>query len=263
MRYEGASALPGSRPATRGHLVVTPTGHFTSSIDFWETRGGKTVREYDVEMTQRIHLIVISRGVPKESVTFEHLHPRLGIDGHFRLSVTPPVPGTYEVYADTVPHGDAQTVFRFEARLGPRSAFGTPTPKVETGRAGPYRVSLDKTTVEAGRETPIVAEVTRQGRPATDLTSYLGAVAHIVLIDDRTLDYVHVHPDVPGAKPGAAMDMSMPGMAMDERELAPGTRVPSKMTFRIRVATPGTYSMWLQFRGGNALEVAPFSINAR
>ena len=255
--------MPGPAPATRGHLVTT-RGARATKIDIWLTRGDKTVRDYDVDMTKRIHLIAIGPGLR----TFAHLHPELAPDGHFRMALAM-IGGAYELYADTVPHGDPQTVFRFAVPLAQgatpaeRGLLATPAPGVRSAQAGPYVVTVDTTTLKAGIESPIHVRVSENGKPATDLESYLGASAHVVLIETRSLAYVHVHPELSGAKHEAAMP-GMPGMSMGEMpELAPGAHVAPAMTLRVRVAAAGTYRMWLQFASGNGLWVAPFSLTAR
>ncbi|MBD5636030.1 MAG: hypothetical protein IAI49_16295, partial [Candidatus Eremiobacteraeota bacterium] len=61
----------------------------------------------------------------------------------------------------------------------------------------------------------------------------------------------------------------MPGMDMTGAGGAAATPLPENapsspdMLLHVAVHEPGTYELWLQFRGGGALEVAPFLLHAR
>jgi hypothetical protein len=58
-----------------------------------------------------------------------------------------------------------------------------------------YDVSLRRPpVVKAGEETEMTFEVTRNGRPVTDLEPYLGAYGHLVALHAGDLAYSHVHP---------------------------------------------------------------------
>jgi hypothetical protein len=57
---------------------------------------GQTVRDFDVEHTKRMHLIVVRRDL----TGFQHLHPSENADGTWSLPVTLPEAGTYRVFAD-------------------------------------------------------------------------------------------------------------------------------------------------------------------
>ena len=256
-RMNGTFALAGKTAAVEATLRLARTGPRSARFDLVETSGGTTLRTYDTDMTKRMHAIVIDDGFS----TFQHLHPTLGPDGHFTFDLRVPKPGRYEIYADTVPHGFGQQVFRFavsfgaaplpvRARPGPSSAFSS------TVTSGPYAVTLDRLALHAGTDTTLRVRITRQGKPARDLRAYLGGAAHAVFINASSLDYLHVHPTT-GAEQGA-MD-EMPGMG----ELPPDAAVASTMTLHVAAPQRGTYELWLQFRGSGGLHVAPFVLQAR
>jgi hypothetical protein len=52
------------------------------------------------------------------------------------------------------------------------------------------------------------------------------------------------------------MDMDAPA------ELAPDAKVDPSMTLHVDALAAGTYKLWLQFRGGDRLYVAPFVVRA-
>ncbi len=59
-------------------------------------RDGRTVRDFDVEHTKRMHVIVVRRDL----TGFQHLHPVQRADGSWSVPVTLADPGTYRVFAD-------------------------------------------------------------------------------------------------------------------------------------------------------------------
>src|SRR4051812_47647350 len=59
-------------------------------------RRGRTVRDFDVEHTKRMHLIVARR----DMTGFQHLHPTQDRDGTWSVPVTLRDAGAYRVFAD-------------------------------------------------------------------------------------------------------------------------------------------------------------------
>lgn len=269
----GEFALAGIAARSTATLRFARVGERTARLDIAFRASGRPVRDFDIEMTKRMHLIVVDRGLQ----SFAHLHPALAANGHFYFTLHVARAGRYLVYADVVPHGIAQQVFRFPIDFG-RSAVARTKPSNAiapasgaVARSGPYTVALDRLTVGAGRETHVGVTISnaRDGRLATDLRPYLGGAAHAVLIDTRTLDYLHVHP-VAATQAGSADDAmtsdtggmgAMPGMTA--APLADDAHVAPKLALHLVAPQPGTYKLWLQFRGADGLHVAPFTLVAR
>src|SRR6185312_9651412 len=190
--------------------------------------------------------------------TFLHIHPALGTDGLFSIDQRFPAPGTYYLYADGIPNNGDHQVFRFVLTVGKAGAARQPA-LVPTGReltVGPYTVDLSKARLTAGSVDELEVGVYEGGAPAKDLHPYLGAPAHAVFLNGHDLTYVHVHPVPEGA--------SMAGMNMSVRtvDLPDSASVPATMALHVAVKEPGLYKMWLQFRGGTQLYVAPFVLRA-
>lgn len=210
---------------------------------------GKTpILAYDVDMQMLMHLIVVR----DDFATFAHLHPSFDTtSGTFWQPFTKAPNHRYYVYADTTPHGIGQQVFRFTIQSdGPpaklRLSFPASAPAVA---AGPYTVTLSTTVLRANRATELDVTITKDGRLADDLGTYLGAAAHAVFIGTSTLEYVHVHPSARGVENGAGgmeMEMAWPRLAM------PVPPLPA-----------GTYKLWIEFRGSGELYTAPFTMLSR
>jgi len=288
----GAAPSLGGVPASEG-ISASLTAHLNAPaaagaplvrhLDIWFTRRGSAsaVRTFAVDMTKRLHLIIVS----DDFRTFLHVHPKLGGDGHFSIEQRFPYAALYHLYADAVPAGYGHCVFRFDLRAGAGPALArdlAPTgPRVA---AGPYVVTLDRLELRAGADNRIGVKVTRAGRAAGDLLAYLGAPAHAVFVEGKTLAYEHVHPvsaseggrrgafaaptsgggrgafAAPTSGDMAGMDMAGRGMAANP--LAPGAHVGPDMVLYVPAVRSGRYKLWLQFRGGTGVFIAPFVLEA-
>jgi hypothetical protein len=251
----GQFALQGQKPDTDGHLRVTavPGQPLREHLDLWMTEPGQSqaIRSYQTEMTKKLHMIIVG----DDFKSFMHEHPMLGADGHLTLTQQFPAPGTYLVYADGLPNQMNHQVFRFEIHVGKPGIAATRTlPQTGMGvQAGPYEVDLSSVRLRSGTMTMLDVSILKDGKPATDLHPYLGSPAHAVFLNAQDLSYVHVHP--------MAMDemMDMSAQAPPMPENGPS---PADMMLHIALREPGSYKLWLQFRGGTQLYVAEFTIAA-
>jgi hypothetical protein len=269
---DGAFAFQGGQRVTDGHLRYEPTGSdpLDQHIALWMTARGASqpITSYSVEMTKKLHVIIVDSTLS----TFLHIHPILGSDGIFRIDQRFPAPGTYYLYADGLPNNGDHQVFRFALMIG-QAATARRAALVPTGReitVGPYTVDLSKARLIAGSVDELEVEVDEGGVPAKDLHPYLGAPAHAVFLNAQDLTYVHVHPMPEGAMAGmnnGGMDMKgmgMPGTGMSAMtmDLPDSASLPASMVLHVSVREPGIYKMWLQFRGGSRLYIAPFVLRA-
>ncbi len=263
----GTFAFQGGLSVTDGHLRYATTGSdpLDQHIAIWMTPhgSGQPILSYSVEMTKKLHVIIVDSSL----ATFLHIHPTLGTDGLFSIDQRFPGPGTYYLYADGIPNNGDHQVFRFVLTIGKAAPVRQPA-LVPTGReltVGPYTVDLSKARLTAGSVDELEVGVYEGGAPAKDLHPYLGAPAHAVFLNAHDLTYVHVHPMAEGGMPGMDMKgMDMKGMDMSVRttDLPDSASVPATMVLRVGVKEAGLYKMWLQFRGGSQLYIAPFVLRA-
>ena len=256
---KGEPSLQGYQAQTEGFLKATakPGNALEQSLDVWMTMPGSAapIKDYQIEMTKKMHMVIVSN----DFKTFLHVHPTLEPNGHFLLTQQFPAAGTYFVYADTLPNALNHQVFRFTLDVGHASP---PSPRnlPNTGmgvQAGPYEVDLSTVRVHTHQMEMVTVEVLENGQPAKDLHPYLGAPAHAVFLNTKDLSYVHVHP-MAGDMMSMPMDMSKP-----MPELPDNASVSGEMMLHIALWEPGTYKLWLQFRGANdKLYVAEFTILA-
>jgi hypothetical protein len=266
----GSGVLPGhfvyqgGKAITEGHMRLSPIpgSPLKQRIDIWmtPTSSSTPIREYAVEMTKKLHVVIVST----DFKTFLHVHPTLGPDGHFRLDQEFPAGGSYYLYADGEPNDGDHQVFRFDftvSRPGPEK----PRDLAPTGREvsiGPYTVDLSKAKLTAGGMDMIEVQILKGDSPAKDLHPYLGVPAHAVFLNSQDLSYVHVHPMPISAGAVNMMGMSPSEMRKMTVEMPDSSSSPPNMMLHVSVREPGTYKLWLQFRGGDQLYIAPFIMTA-
>jgi hypothetical protein len=106
---------------------------------------GRALRDYDVQHTKRMHLIVVCRDLSG----FQHLHPRLAADGTWRVPLRLDAAGSYRVFAD-FSHDDMPVTLGSDLTIDGRfSARQLPAPKArELIEAGAKRSLADLKAVQ-------------------------------------------------------------------------------------------------------------------
>ncbi|MFI6850585.1 hypothetical protein ACIBJD_39380 [Kitasatospora sp. NPDC050467] len=227
-----------------GGLQVSERGYTLSVDDPFVTAGatptdlrfrilgadGHPVTDYRPAHEKELHLIV----APRDLTSFQHLHPTRAADGTWSAAAALPTAGEYRVFADFTPAGAAEGL-TLGADLHAAGDL-RPAPLPETGRS----VTVDGYTVTLGgdltpgRPARLTLTVTRDGRPVTDLQPYLGSYGHLVALRAGDLAYLHVHPE----------------------STTPGPEV----AFTATAPSPGAYRLFLDFRHGDAVRTAAFTV---
>lgn len=244
----GQWALEGSKPQIQSRMIAT-TSRTGTMLDIVQTMRGSSapIGHYTIEQTRLMHLILVR----DDFAEFQHLHPELR-RGHFTIPVALAAAHSYYIYADSTPAGLSQQVFRFVAGAGtpPRTRRTTVGSSNPVALVGPYIVRLSSTRVPSHRPVALYATVTKNGALAADLHPYLGAAAHIVLLNTSTLTYAHVHP----AESHGSMHMAMEMPSDPVNAKIPMTLPP--------LSRHAAYKLWLQFQGGTTVYTAPFTLTA-
>jgi hypothetical protein len=205
--------------------------------------GGEPVRDFEVEHTKRMHLIVARRDL----TGFQHLHPELGENGEWRTPITLDEAGRYRVFADFKRGGENRTLaadLAVEGRVDRREL----PPASETADAGDgYQVRLEGAGSRAGEEEELGFAVTRNGEEV-HVDDYLGAKGHLVALRDGDLAYLHVHPVEAGHGGHGASEGSGAGDAI---------------RFMTEFPSEGWYRLFLQFKHEGKVRTAAFTQRAR
>ncbi len=208
LRLARTTATPGERFALAFRIV---------------DRGGRTVRDFDVEHTKRMHFIVVRR----DMTGFQHLHPTQAPDGTWSVAATLPEAGSYRVFADFSVNGKPHTLADDLAADGTVRSRALPAP-VESVDVDGLRVRLTEGASRAGAESQLAFDVTRNGRPVA-VEQYLGAKGHLVALRQGDLAFLHVHPD------------------------------EDSVRFMAAFPTAGRYRLFLQFKTDGRVHTAAFT----
>lgn len=200
---------------------------------------GRTVRDFDVEHTKRMHLIVVRRDL----TGFQHLHPRMRADGTWSLPLRLQEAGSYRVFAD-FSHQDRAATLASDLRVDGSAALEPlPSARPTAASDGGYQVQLDAGEPGAGQEADLRFTITKDGR-RVQTEPYLGAGGHLVALREGDLAFLHVHP-TEGAHGGAK--------AADDDAVG----------FMSTFPTTGTYRLFLQFKHEGRVQTAAFTTEVK
>ena len=231
--------LPAGLASSRGGYTLTPTSatltRGANTFAFHVTGpDGEPVTRFDVAHEKRMHLIVVRR----DTAGFQHVHPTMGADGTWTVPLTIDDPGSYRAFADFAPTGGEATTLGVDLAV-PGDFQPNDYAQSRVSTVDDYQVELDGDLV-AGKTAELTLTVSKDGKPVTDLQPYLGAYGHLVALRGGDLAYLHVHPD---GEPG-------------DGKTKPGPTV----TFYAEVPSAGAYRLFLDFRHGNTVRTAEFTL---
>lgn len=201
---------------------------------------GKAVKTLQVVHEKILHLLMTSEDLS----WYAHEHPEVGADGTFTLKWAFPQPGKYTLFHDFTPEGVGMQVVPVEVTVA-----GTPPDRV------PLRADSDKSKtvdgyvimldtggpVKSGGATHMAYTITNDGKPVTDLMPYLGAMGHLVIINEDRSEFVHSHPHEEGPEHTA------------DRKGGP------RVDFEAHFDKPGLYKSWAQFQHRGKVITVPFT----
>jgi len=183
-----------------------------------------------------MHLIVASKDLSK----YQHIHPTYKGKGVFTVPVTFTQGGSFQLIADFIPKGQSDTVQMHTVSVKgntPAPVSLTPDKKlVKTVNGNQVSLKIDS-QLKANQETMLNFhfEDAQTQQPIQDLQPYLGAVGHVVILNQDATKYLHVHP-------------------MDERVKG------SNAMFHTRFPSPGIYKVWGEFQRSNKVFIVPFVV---
>jgi Cu+-exporting ATPase len=222
---------------------------------------GQPVQSLEVAHEAPVHLIIVSSDLGY----FAHVHPepQPGAAGLFAVDHIFPRAGDYVMYAEFALEGKADEVHRFDVRAGSQQgAAASLTENLAPSTFGDYTASImPQGAVVAGEPSGFVLNVERGGQPVSDLQPYLGAAAHVVVLDETAGGFAHVHA-VPGSEPPAAMGegaMTEGGEEMEEVPASFGPQVAFTHTFD----KPGPHKVWAQVEHDGQVLTFEWVIEAR
>jgi hypothetical protein len=191
---------------------------------------GRAVRDFDIEHTKRMHLIVARRDL----TGFQHLHPAMAADGTWTAPLRLRDAGSYRVFAD-FSHDGSKTTLADDLRVdGAADLRPLPSPATTAVSDGGYDVRLDAGASRAGVESELRFTISKNGRPVKT-EPYLGAGGHLVALREGDLAFLHVHP----------------------------TEDDDAVGFEATFPTTGAYRLFLQFKIDGVVQTVAFTQEVR
>ncbi|MFC4949444.1 hypothetical protein [Pseudonocardia sp. GCM10023141] len=232
----------GLTTTSAGYTFVpqTPTLTPGTAVDFTFTitgSDGRPVTAFDELHGRQMHLVVARR----DGTGFQHLLPSRDANGTWHVPLALATPGVYRAFADFIPSGGPALVLGADLFAAGDFAFTTP-PLSRVAQVDGFTVRLDGRLVP-GSPSQVFATVSRAGAAVTDLQPYLGAFGHLVALRQEDFSYLHVYPS-----------------ASSTAEPAPTDRAGPAVAFTASVSLPGTYRLFLEFREGDVVHTADFTV---
>lgn len=220
---------------------------------------GKPVRDLEKVHEKILHLFVVS----KDLSWFSHEHPAMQADGAFKLAITFPAAGEYVLYHDFTPSAVGQQVVQFSITVPGKAAAPVPlvVDSAKTKQVEGYTFKFStKAPLRAETEAEIIFEVSKDGKPITDMQPFLGSMGHLVIISQDLQSLVHSHPQGEGEEEEHGHD----GKSEDDDEDGEHSAQPAAAVtggpdihFHAHFEAPGLYKGWGQFQHMGKLLTVP------
>lgn len=199
-----------------------------------KTTDGKNITSFSTVHEEKMHMLVISHDLS----SFQHLHPHYEGEGKFNVKAVFPRAGKYRVFADFTPEGFTQQLAVHDVVVEGREQKEEIHPDKELKKAVDdlvFELKFDE--LAAKKHIMMTFTITdNKGNDITELEPYLGSAGHVVIVDEKLDEFLHVHP---------------------QDESAKGPDVEYMTTFPF----PGIYKIWGQFKYRGNVYTAPFVIN--
>jgi hypothetical protein len=225
-----------------------PGQNISLAFKVYDAASGNEVTDYEIIFDKLLHLVIVDQQLS----FFNHIHPDHQ-GSTFTITTQFPHDGVYHLYLNFQPSGGAEQQFGFTLPVGnPPSFQPIAVDNTLTKTFGNYQISLStadgrpfnaQNMSNAAQVLVFDFKNAQTGEPITDLQPYLGAFGHLVLINQETYEYVHIHP-----------------LASDN-PVAGGPQVkflPAALYAKIK---PGIYRVFGQFKRNGQVFVADFTVN--
>jgi hypothetical protein len=156
------------------------------------------ITDFDVVHEKLMHLFIVRSDLKQ----FAHEHPIYDLKGVFRLQYAFPTGGEYHLFADVAPKNAGSHIVGAVLNVSGSQEISSIQPPAsknpglnftwgETASLSPKKTFILTLTVTDAKHQPV-----------TDLEPYLGALAHLVLVHEDGLTFVHSHADELDARNG-------------------------------------------------------------
>lgn len=222
-------------------------------FQIFDASNGNQVNLFQDVYSKTMHLVIVDSDLN----IYSHVHPTQDLNGFF-ITTQFPHDGIYHLYENFQPLGaieqqSAQTINIGDASPSANLRANQAVDTQFTKTFGNYEVGLDfpkpllaSQLSTGGQKLTFTIKDAATKNPITTLKPYLSAFGHLVMINEQTYDYLHVHPT--NLIPPAADSNGGPTVEF----LPLGLYAPIK---------PGIYRVFAQFNPDNQLFTADFTVN--
>jgi hypothetical protein len=189
---------------------------------------GNPVSDLEVNHEKLMHLIVVSTDLKE----YQHLHPQTNEPGVFKVPHSLAA-GKYKAFVDIKPTGKTYVVAPISFIVGEnhndheKESLTVDSELIK--EAGGHIVKLLPSSFKVNEEIQLTFNL------AGDTPEqYLGALGHVVILDERGENYVHVHP-LEGTEP----------------------------VFATKFSEPGIYKIWAEFKFNGQVFVFPYVVEIK
>jgi hypothetical protein len=189
---------------------------------------GNSVSDLEVNHEKLLHLIIVDDTLNH----YYHLHPQQLDNGDFALQRKLPN-GSYKAFIDIKPKNLAYKVEPVPFSVGSTESVHNHQSLVPDQKLmktiDQQTVTLKMNTFKASQPVTLSFNLDR-----SELGPYLGAVGHVVILDEHGQSYLHVHP-----------------------------KNDNEPVFETEFDQPGIYKIWAEFKQGGKVRTFPFVIDIK
>ena len=200
---------------------------------------GKPLTHYTPDQTKLLHFYLVRQDLSG----YQHLHPTLS-NGTWSIAVKALTPGPYRKYTDFIGKNDVgtDTPAVLSATLtvaGSYTPTALPLPAPAASTTADGLTPTMTGSISAGNESKVSFQLTQDGKPVTDLETYLDSFAHMTALHVGDLAYQHIHPGL---------------------EAKPGQKGGPALPFEVDLPEKGTWRLFLQVQRAGVLHLLPFTV---
>jgi hypothetical protein len=213
----GDSEVQSTLQVENGELVIT-----------LKDQKGNPVFDLEVNHEKLVHLIVVSEDLKE----YQHLHPQTNEPGVFKVAHSLE-DGEYKAFVDIKPKDMAYEVkpisFMIGEEHGNHSNDSLLPDSNLTKEASGHQATLQPSAIKINEEIQLKFDLYGETPE-----QYLGALGHVVILDEKAENYIHVHP-LAGNEP----------------------------VFETKFTEPGIYKIWAEFKFNSEVFVFPYVVDVK
>lgn len=178
--------------------TILPHTDLTLRFSIFDASSGNPVTLYRVLYEKQMHMIIVNQNL----TYFAHIHPTQQ-GNSFVITTQFPKDDLYHIYVTFQPFPAIEQQFAFTLPIG-QITNESPSYQPDATRPktfGDYQVQvktnepLVASKMSLGEEQiTFTIHDAKANKPITNIKPYLGAFGHLTMINQKTYDFIHVHP---------------------------------------------------------------------